>query len=118
MGLIQVDIRVSNPKGDEERTVEALVDTGSLYTIVPASLLEEIGAERLSHMRFELADGSVMEGDVGVAVVAIDGREAATIVGFGPEEVQPLLGAMTLQQLELAVDMANERLVQGIKVRR
>ena len=117
MGLIYTDIRLSNPTGDPERTVEALVDTGSLYTTVPASLLEEIGTERIRQMRFELADGSFMETDVGVAVIAIDGHEAATIVAFGPEGVEPLLGAMSLQQLEMAVDMKNERLVEGHRIR-
>lgn len=117
MGLIQVNIRVSNPASDEERTVEALVDTGSLYTTVPASILRDIGAEPIGPMNFELADGNVIETDVGVAFVALNGRKIATLVAFGPEGVEPLLGAMTLQQLELAVDMANERLVQGYKLR-
>ena len=73
---------ISNPTGDLERTIEALVDTGSLYTTVPTSLLEEIGTERLRQVRFELADGSVMETDIGVAVVAIDGHEVATSCRF------------------------------------
>ncbi len=117
MGMIHVDIRVSDPLGGHERTVEALVDTGSLYTTVPASLLEEIGTERIRQMRFELADGSVMETDIGVAVVALNGHAAPTLVAFGPDDVEPLLGAMTLQQLELAVDMKNERLVEGHRIR-
>ena len=117
MGFIYTDIRISNPTGDLERTIEALVDTGSLYTTVPTSLLEEIGTERLRQVRFELADGSVMETDIGVAVVAIDGHEVATFVAFGADGVEPLLGAMSLQQLELAVDMKNERLVEGHRIR-
>ena len=115
--MIHVDIRVAAPGAADERTIQALVDTGSLYTTVPASLLEEIGTERLRRMRFELADGAVMESDVGVAIVSVNGHAAPTIVAFGPEGVEPLLGAMALQQLELAVDMKNERIVEGHRIR-
>ncbi len=117
MGLIYADVRVSNATGDAERTVAALVDTGALYTTMPTSMLEEIGTERIRQMRFELADGSEMVSDVGVAVVALNGHTVPTLVAFGPDDVEPLLGAMTLQQLELAVDMKNERLVEGHRIR-
>ncbi len=117
MGMIYVDIRVSEPRRGDERAMQALVDTGSLYTTVPASLLDEIGTERIRRMKFELADGSEMETDIGLAVVALNGHAAPTLVAFGPDDAEPLLGAMTLQQLELAVDMENERVVEGHRIR-
>ena len=118
MGLIYTDIRLSNPTGNPERTVEALVDTGSLYTTVPASLLEEIGTERIRQMRFELADGSVVEFEVGTALVAINRYGAVTPVAFGPDDAEPLLGAVALELMELLVDSKNRRLIPTRRGRR
>lgn len=117
MGLFEVDIRVSDPDGTEERTVDALVDTGALYTTVPGSLLKEIGIKAKESRAFELADGSTVEYQVGSAIVSINERQALTVVAFGPEGTEPLLGAMALQQMELAIDMSRELLVDGRRLR-
>ena len=49
--------------------------------------------------------------DIGEARVTLDGRSAYTIVAFGAEDAPPLLGALTLEELILAVDPVGERLV-------
>ncbi|MCY4576102.1 MAG: clan AA aspartic protease [Chloroflexi bacterium] len=117
MGLFGVDIRVAHPDGTEARTVDALVDTGALYTTVPGSMLKEIGVEPKETRAFELADGSTVEFELGSAIVSINGRQALTVVAFGPEDTEPLLGAMALQQMELAIDMSGEMLVDGRRLR-
>ena len=101
---------VSNLDGENGHDVDALVDTGSRFTMLPADILHGIGARVLRDGQFEMADGRVIEMTVGAATITLNGVSAPTQVIFGPEGCQPLLGAMTLQELELVIDMPNERL--------
>ncbi len=78
--------------------------------MLPSDVLREMGTPVQWRRQFEMADGRVVEMDVGEARVAINGMDGPTFVIFGPEGCQPLLGAMTLQELELVIDMPNERL--------
>lgn len=89
----------------------AVVDTGAFYTWVPSSVLAHLGIVPHDRRSFLLADGRTLERDVGYAVVRIDGREVITLVVFGDEGTEPLLGAYTLEGLALAADPVNQRLV-------
>ena len=52
-----------------------------------------------------------MDHDVGVAMATIGERSAPTSVLFGNDDVEPLIGAFTLEGLLLTVDPVNTRLV-------
>ncbi len=101
---------VSDPSGENAREVDALVDTGSRRTMLPGDVLREMGTPVRWRGQFEMADGRVVEMDVGEARVAVNGMEGPTFVIFGPDGCQPLLGAITMQELDLIVDVPNERL--------
>ena len=79
--------------------------------MLPASLLKELGIEPTSKSGFELADGRVIEMDVGRAWVTINGSSEITRVVFDKDDSPARLGSYTLTGLRLAVDTANERLV-------
>ena len=99
---------------DQERmeTVDAAVDTGSSYSVFPQGLLERLGIWRLERrVGFEQADGSIIELDVGVAWMTINGRERASSVAFGRDDAGALLGANALQEFLLLVDPVSEQLV-------
>ena len=97
---------------DRERleTVDALVDTGASYSLFPRSMLERLGIAALERHGFELADGSVVEYDVGEARLRVNGRERTTSVMFGNDDDEPLLGANALQEFLLLVDPVAEEL--------
>ena len=99
--------------GDRERleTVGALVDTGASYSMFPRSMLERLGIATLERHWFELADRSIVEYDVGEALLRVNGRERTTSVMFGDEDAEPLLGANALQEFLLVVDPVAEELV-------
>ena len=40
MGTFSVQIQVGNPSGQRFETIDAMVDSGATYTVLPASLLE------------------------------------------------------------------------------
>ena len=45
VGTFSVEIEVGNPSREEFVAVEALVDTGAIYTMLPEDLLERLGVE-------------------------------------------------------------------------
>lgn len=111
MGIFSQALRLDSMDGERSVEVEALVDTGSFYTLVPAKLLKDLEVEPFDTYTLELADGSLVDHDVGLAVATIGERRAPTMVLFGNDDVEPLLGAYTLEGLLLAVDPRNTRLV-------
>lgn len=111
MGTFSVPIEIGDPSGDRYKPVDALVDTGASYTTLPASLLRDLAVPVHDRVTFILADGRRIQRDVGRTWVRIDGKSEITLVVFGDESSDSLLGAYTLQGLLLSVDTANERLV-------
>ncbi len=111
MGMFNVPVRISNPSGGNETEFDALVDIGAFLTMAPEAALRELGLTPTRTVEFELADGSVVAYGVGEARAAIDGRSVTTRLVFGPDDVEPVLGAYTLEGLELAVNPVDESLI-------
>ena len=112
MGLFNVALEVWNADGTRFESVHALVDTGATFTIVPAEILRALGVERDRRGAFELADGSLRSFDVGETRFRVNGGETNSPVVFGDDGMQPILGAVTLEILGLAVDPARKRLIE------
>lgn len=117
MGTFSHPIEVFAADGSRTVTVAAAVDTGSTYTCLPAELLRELGAAPSRRIQFELADGSVIEDEIGEVRVRLQGIELNTIVVFAEEGAPALLGAYTLEGALLAVDPVRLRLVPGRALR-
>ena len=111
MGMFNVQIRISNPSGGNETEFDALVDTGAFLTMAPEPALRNLGLTPTRTVEFELADGSVVAYGVGEARAAINGQSVTTQVVFGPDDVEPVIGAYTLEGLRLAIDPVNEVLM-------
>ena len=67
MGTFSVEIEIGDPPGERFEELSALVDTGSTYTVVPRQLLEHLGVLPYRTVPFRLADGRVVEGELGPA---------------------------------------------------
>ncbi len=117
VGTFSVEIEVGNPSREEFVAVEALVDTGAIYTMLPEDLLDRLGVPRLETDIFELADDSLVEYPVGDAVVRLQGRMRTVPVVFTRPENTPLLGATTLEIFGLVADPVNERLAPAPRIR-
>ena len=98
---------------DSERTLdlEALVDTGSAYTFVPAHLLEQVGVSPTGSVALKLADGRTARYDIGQAWASVNGESVVTLVVFADDEATILLGAYTLEGLRMAPDPVSQTLV-------
>lgn len=112
MGLFRTEAQVENPRRDNRVSFDnVLVDTGSELSWFPAHLLESIGIERFKLTSFRQADGTILERWTGIAIVYAGGTLTADEVVFGQPGDMILLGARTLEGLNLAVDPVLKRLV-------
>ncbi len=111
MGTFSVDVEVGDPQGNRYEMVRALVDTGSTYTTLPDGLLRRLDVVPTGTRSFVLADERRVQRDVAIAWVRLEGDAYPSLVVFGPDDAQPLLGAVTLETFGLAVDPINQRLI-------
>jgi predicted aspartyl protease len=111
MGVFSVPVEVSDLEWRRVESVEVWVDTGAFYSSAPRPLLESLGVEPHKRERFILADGRVVESDIGRLWIRIGDRTEITLVLFAESGTEPWLGAYTLEGLALDVDLVNRRLV-------
>ena len=62
MGTFNWPIRLESMDGAKSLEIEAMVDTGASYTIVPGKLLTDIGISPIDKISLVLADGGVLNG--------------------------------------------------------
>jgi aspartyl protease family protein len=111
MSTFQQKIQVSTLDGSRSKELSAWVDTGAAYTWIPRTVLEDLGIAPTFHRRFRLANGTEIERDCAQANVKVDGSQLITVCVFGDQGSEPLLGAVTLEEMGLGVDPLNQRLV-------
>ena len=97
IGTFEWPVRVARAGSERSETIPATVDTGAFYSVVPARLLRDIGVERFARRRMRLADGRVVDADIGEARVTVNGGSVTTLVVFGQDDAPALLGAYTLE---------------------
>jgi clan AA aspartic protease len=112
VGTFHVAVEIGGPDGARWEYVEALVDTGASHSIFPGQLLRDLGIEPTESWPCRLADERQREFSVGQARIRMYGRERYTPVVFGEDSMQPILGAVTLEEFRLAVDPVAQRLVE------
>ena len=110
MSMFTVPIGVGHPDGGDLYPVDAVVDTGAVHSMLPASLLAGLEIAPQEHLRFILADGSRVRYGFGMARFRVEDMERQCPVIFGPDN-NYLLGATALETFNLLVDAGGERLV-------
>ncbi len=111
MGTFARDITVFSASGENSETLTALVDTGATFSSVPAPILERLGVAPQRQIRLRLANGEVVEHQLGEVVAQLDGVRTTILCVFGPEGAPALIGAHTLEAFLMAVDPVEQRLV-------
>ena len=113
MGIFRTAVGVESPanRGSVVTLRDVMVDTGSEYTWVPASLLEQLGISAEREVRFETADGRAITRRIGYAIVHAESTSAPDIVVFGQDGDMTLLGCRALEGLNLRVDVVAKKLV-------
>ena len=115
MGTFRVDVEIENPtaEGRRERVSNVLVETGAELSWFPARTLEALGIRRRKRWRFRQADGTILERWSGSARVFAGGTDTVDDVIFGEPNDLVLLGARSLEGLNLRVDPFLKTLVDA-----
>jgi predicted aspartyl protease len=94
--------------------VSMIIDAGATYTTLPSSLLRSLGVPPVRSLRLKIANGTMVERDIGLIGIDLgEGNELpSTPVVFGDEGIQ-LLGTVILEELSLAADTVNKKLVRA-----
>ena len=116
MGTFKWPVTVSSLDGQRSADVEATVDTGSLYCAMPARLLRGLGIEPDRKRRMRLADGRLVDVELGPAFVAVNGERAPMLVSFSEDGAPILLGALALEILHLSADPEGRRLIPNEEI--
>jgi predicted aspartyl protease len=114
MGSFHVEVRIENiAKRSQYATLrKALVDTGSELTWIPEKVLETIGIKReKKDLVFSMANGQSITRATGFAIVRVADHFTVDEVVFAEEGDMTLLGARTLEGLNVMVDPPRKRLV-------
>ena len=114
MGTFHTRCKVENPsrRARSAAIPKILVDTGSEYTWVPAKVLERLGiAREKKDVRCVMANGQQITRSVGFAIIRLGEFFTIDEVVFGESGDLALLGARTLEGLNLLVDSQRKRLV-------
>ena len=108
-----MNVVAKNPKDESRATasLEAMVDTGSELTWLPAGALRSAGIHPRRTRMFRTATRDQVERPVGYAVVCVDGFETIDEVVFGEPGDLSLLGVRTIEGFGVMVDNLGHRFV-------
>lgn len=105
MGLTFLNVEVGNPANPEvTESVEFLIDSGAIYSVVPSKILQKFGLKPLTEEEFRLANGEKIVRKKGWALFKYGSRVGVSDVIFGEENDATLLGVFSLEALGLVFD--------------
>ncbi|HWZ27672.1 MAG TPA: hypothetical protein VNX15_03870 [Gemmatimonadales bacterium] len=115
MGTFRVDVEIENPArpGEKRLLQSVLVDTGAELSWVPAEILESLGVTPNNKWRFRQADGTILERWTGTVVLHFAGKRVGDEMVFGQPGDLTLLGARSIEGLNLRVEPVTRRLVDA-----
>jgi len=115
MGTFRTTIEIENPtrRGPRRILENVLVDTGAELSWIPGQILDHLGVERDRRLRFRQADGTVLERFTGFVIIHAGGTRTADNAVFGEPGDMTLLGARSLEGLNLRVDPVLKQLVDA-----
>ena len=110
MGTFRVPLQIGNPENGVTETVDALVDTGATFSMIPVSMLKRMGVQPDATLPFRIATREVVDYPTGEIPLGTQGRRRTCPVIFGPEN-HYIMGATAMELLLLTVDPIHQRLV-------
>lgn len=110
MGLTHVAVKLQSSGSKDFLTANFLVDTGATDSMVSGSELKRIGVKPTGRNTYELASGELAEYENGYAEFSFMGQTVLVRVIFGPDKVEPILGAIALELAGVVVDPVSQKL--------
>ena len=115
VGTLRTTILIENPlrRGTTAELPNIRVDTGAELTWAPRTLLEQLGITPEKHLGFRTADGRAIYRDIGYAIVHAGGTATVDEIVFADPGDMVLLGARSLEGLNLRVDARTKQLIDA-----
>jgi predicted aspartyl protease len=114
MGTFYTGCKVENHKDQKRFAVvpRMLVDSGSEYTWLPEDVLKQIGVQPVKKdLQIQMANGQIVTRMVGYAILRVAGFETIDEVVFAQKGDMSLLGARSLEGMNVHVDARRKRIV-------
>ena len=108
------DVRRGRIGEDEVRqmTIRTMVDTGSVMLCLNESIKDALGLEVIGTRRSQLANGMLLQLDmVGPVIVRFLDRDCSTRALVLPDDQEPLLGAIPMEEMDLYVNPGRNELL-------
>ena len=115
MGTFHTTVGIESPTG-RGRIIEisnVLVDTGAEATWIGRTVLEALGIAPERTELYRMADGRLLRREVGYAIVHVGGKATVDDVVFAKPTDLLILGARSLEGLNLRVDPRRKELVSA-----
>ncbi len=115
MGCFRTEVGIENVESPGARRVigAVLVDTGAELSWFPLEVLESLGIARAKIKYFRQATGTVIPRWVGYVKLYVAGTSTVDEVVFGEPNDMLLLGAHSLEGLNLCVDPVHKILIDA-----
>ena len=110
MGVFYENIMLLGADGSTQ-SIRGMVDTGAMFTVVPASVLRRLGVQPIRRIPVQFATGEVQQWQLGQVEAELLGQKSPILVFFGAEDAPALIGAHTLEAFLLDVDVVQKKLV-------
>ena len=109
--MTEITVEIANPQDRAHwRSLKVIADTGTIFSVVPRAVLEELGIAPYAEETFHLADGREIRRQLGDIFLRINGKERTVPTIFGEPTDTPLLGVTALEILGFTVDPRKQRL--------
>jgi predicted aspartyl protease len=114
MGSFYIGCKVENHKDQKKSALVSrlLVDSGSEYTWLPEEVLKQIGVQPVKKdMQIQMANGQIITRSVGYAILRVAAFETIDEVVFAQKGDLNLLGARSLEGMNVHVDSRRKRIL-------
>jgi predicted aspartyl protease len=115
MGTFHTRVGIESPlnRGHIVELPDVLVDTGAEATWMPREILESLGIASERTELYQMADGRVLQRQIGYAIVHAGGKATSDDIVFAEPTDLTILGARSLEGLNLRVDPRLKKLVSA-----
>jgi len=111
MGITEVAVEVSNPRDQIQwQKLDLIADTGAIFTVIPKTVLDQLGITSYAQETFHRADGREIRRHLGDVFIRIDGKARTVPTIFGEANDTPLLGVTALEILGYTIDPRTRKL--------
>ncbi len=109
--VFEAALTLYSEAGKACRTVTGLVDTRFRYSVVPATILRELGIVPQGKHPCSFSCGHLSELPSARPLVSLNGKSGRQVILFGESDRQIYIGLSTLSGLALAADPENKGFV-------